>query len=66
MEWMRLYARKSHCPMARIICRKPLEKKDRKNVMSDVRPHRTKAKADIGLAKVIADLAAKGCVPCIP
>ena len=52
--------------MARIICRKLLEKKDRKNVMSDVRPHRTKAKADIGLAKVIADLAAKGCVPCIP
>lgn len=28
--------------------------------------HHTKAKADIGLVKVIADLTAKGYVPCIP
>ena len=28
--------------------------------------HHTKPKADIGLAKVIADLAGKGHVPCIP
>ena len=28
--------------------------------------HHTKFKADIGLAKVIADLVAKGHVPCLP
>jgi hypothetical protein len=28
--------------------------------------HHTKFKADIGLAKVIADLVGKGCTPCIP
>ncbi len=28
--------------------------------------HHTKVKADLGLAKVIADLAAKGFTPCIP
>ncbi|MFC1480602.1 group I intron-associated PD-(D/E)XK endonuclease, partial [Candidatus Omnitrophota bacterium] len=28
--------------------------------------HHTKSKADLGLAKVIADLIQKGYVPCIP
>ena len=28
--------------------------------------HHTKIKADLGVAKIIADLAVKGCVPCIP
>ena len=28
--------------------------------------HHTKTKADVGLAKVIADLAEKGHVPCVP
>ncbi|MDP2913526.1 MAG: group I intron-associated PD-(D/E)XK endonuclease, partial [Candidatus Omnitrophota bacterium] len=28
--------------------------------------HHTKAKADIGLAKVISDLTIKGYIPCIP
>ena len=28
--------------------------------------HHTKAKGDIGLTQVIADLTTKGCIPCIP
>lgn len=32
----------------------------------EVNLHHTKAKADVGLAKVIADLMIKGCMPCIP
>lgn len=28
--------------------------------------HHTKSKADIGVAKVVADLTEKGCIPCIP
>jgi len=31
-----------------------------------VKLHHTKVKADIGVAKCIADLVGKGCVPCMP
>jgi hypothetical protein len=35
-------------------------------IRKEVNMHHTKSKADLGLAKVIADLTSKGYVPCIP
>jgi hypothetical protein len=46
------------------ICRQPLKRVILR--LMEVNLHHTKVKADIAVAKVIADLTLKDCVPCIP